>query len=145
MTSSLDLRQNAHRRTGDDGGMAHLPSPHPARIDAILVVAPTDALQASLRFLLEEESYLVTTVASMDEAAALPAAFACAVIDHHALKAGRSRESGAFVELNCPVVLLANGPPGMTLPQAFRVVTKPLLGPALSQAVREAVSQPATR
>ncbi len=137
MSDGLDLRQYARPQSGDDGSMAQIPPP--AHIDDILVVAPTDALQASLRFLLEEESFRVTTVASIDEAAALPAAFACAVIDHHALKARRAAEIGAFIDAHRPVVLLANGTPD-GLPESFRVVTKPLLGAALSQAVREAVS-----
>jgi CheY-like chemotaxis protein len=119
--------------------MASNPSPLPVRIDDILVVAPTDALRASLRFLLEEESYRVTTVASIDEASALHAAFACAVIDHHALRSTPAPELGAFIHAHWPVVLLANGTPG-ELPESFRVVTKPLLGAALSQAVREAVT-----
>lgn len=119
--------------------MAHLPSQLPAQIDRILVVAPTDALRASLRFLLEEESYQVTAAASIDEAAALHGRFACTVIDHHALKSRRPDEISAFLGANWPVVLLANGTPGVELPESFRVVTKPLLGAALSHAVREAV------
>ena len=125
--------------------MAHFPSPLPAHIDEILVVAPTDALRASLRFLLEEESYRVTTVASIEEASALTAAFACVVIDHHALKARRSAEISTFIEAHWPVVLLANGTPGTPLPDSFRIVTKPLLGAALSHAVREAVSYAAAQ
>ena len=120
--------------------MAPHTSPLPARIDDILVVAPTDALRASLRFLLEEESYRVTTVASIDEAAGLSADFACAVIDHHALRLTPAPELSAFIRAHWPVVLLANGTPGVELPESFRVVTKPLLGAALSHAVREAVT-----
>jgi hypothetical protein len=45
-----------------------------------------------------------------------------------------------FIQGHWPVVLLANGTPGVDLPVSFRVVTKPLLGAALSQAVREAVA-----
>lgn len=119
--------------------MAHHPSPLPVHIDDILVVAPTDALRASLRFLLEEESYRVTTTASIDEASALQAVFACSVIDHQALKTRRPAEVDAFVTAHWPVVLLANGTPD-ELPGSFRIVTKPLLGAALSHAVREAVT-----
>lgn len=111
----------------------------PAHIDDILVVAPTDALRASLRFLLEEESYRVTIVASIEEASALQGSFACVVIDHHALRVTPAQQLGAFIRTHWPVVLLANGTPE-DLPESFRVVTKPLLGAALSQAVREAVS-----
>lgn len=119
--------------------MAPHPVPLPAPVDDILVVAPTDALRASLRFLLEEERYRVTTAASIDEASTLTTAFACAVIDHHALKAAKAPVLDAFIHGGRAVVLLSNG----TLegfPESFRVVTKPLLGAALSQAVREAVS-----
>lgn len=114
-------------------------SQFPAHIDDILVVAPTDALRASLRFLLEEESYRVTTAASIDEASALHAIFACSVIDHHVVRATPAQDLGAFILAHWPVVLLANGTAG-ELPESFRVVTKPLLGAALSQAVREAVT-----
>jgi len=116
----------------------HPPQPQ-GHVDDILVVAPTDALRASLRFLLEEESYRVTTAASIDEVAALHAAFACAVIDHQALKARQSAEVDAFLSAHWPVVLLANGTPGEP-PESFRIVTKPMLGAALSHAVREAVT-----
>ena len=54
VTCALDLRQNARRQGVDDAAMAHHPSPVPVHVDDILVVAPTDALLASLRFLLEE-------------------------------------------------------------------------------------------
>jgi len=140
MTEGLDLRQYAPRGTGNNGGMAPHRSPLPAHIDDILVVAPTDALRASLRFLLEEESYRVTTVAAIEEASALTDAFACVVIDHHALRLTPAAALNAFIRAHWPVVLLANGTPGVELPHSFRVVTKPLLGAALSQAVREAVA-----
>lgn len=111
----------------------------PDQIDRILVVAPTDALRASLRFLLEEESYQVITAASIDEAAELRDGFACTVVDHHAIKSRRADEIATFMQMSWPVVLLANGTPGVELPESYRVVTKPLLGAALSHAVREAV------
>ncbi len=120
--------------------MAHDPLQLSSQIDQILVVAPTDALRASLRFLLEEESYGVTSVSSIEEAAALPGAFACAVLDHHALRSRGAAVVDDFIQGHWPVVLLANGTPGVDLPVSFRVVTKPLLGAALSQAVREAVA-----
>lgn len=135
----LDVRQGAPFRGGQNGPMAHPSSQPPAQIDRILVVAPTDALRASLRFLLEEESYQVSAAASIEEADGLKPGFACTVIDHHALKSHRPDEIGAFLEARWPVVLLANGTPGVELPESFRVVTKPLLGAALSHAVREAV------
>jgi len=141
MISGLDVRQGMPRQAGKNGRMAR-DTPHlPAQIEQILVVAPTDALRASLRFLLEEESYRVSAAASIEEASALPGGFACAVIDHHALKAMRPADIDELMRNRWPVVLLANGTPGVELPVSFRVVTKPLLGAALSQAVREAVSR----
>lgn len=145
MTTGLDVRQGDGFYGGQNNPMAHLPSQHPAQIDRILVVAPTDALRASLRFLLEEESYAVSAAATIDEASGLSEAFACTVVDHHALKSRRPDDISAFLSARWPVVLLANGTPGVELPQSFRVVTKPLLGAALAQAVREAVIGTAAR
>ncbi len=120
--------------------MAHNPPQLSSQMEQILVIAPTDALRASLRFLLEEESYRVTTAASIEEAATLPTGFACAVLDHHALRSRPAAMVEDFIQGHWPVVLLANGTPGVELPLSFRVVTKPLLGAALSHAVREAVA-----
>ncbi len=116
------------------------PSPLPEEIDQVLVVAPTDALRASLRFLLEEESYRVTTASSIEEAGLLPQGCACTVLDHHALRGKSAASIEDFIQGHWPVVLLANGLPGAELPTSFRVVTKPLLGAALSHAVGEAVA-----
>lgn len=139
LISGIDVRQGNLRQAGKNGWMAR-DTPHlPARIEQILVVAPTDALRASLRFLLEEENYRVTAAASIDEAAGLPRGFACAVIDHHALKGMQPADIDDLMRYRWPVVLLANGTPGVELPASFRVVTKPLLGAALSLAAREAV------
>lgn len=121
--------------------MVQVSSQFPAQMDRILVVAPTDALRASLRFLLEEEHYDVTLAGSIEEATGLSGDFACAVIDHHALSSRRAADISAFMRAHWPVVLLANGTPGVELPESFRVVTKPLLGAALSQAVGEAVTE----
>ena len=120
--------------------MAHDPLQLSPQIEQILVVAPTDALRASLRFLLEEESYGVTSVSSIEEATALSGVFACSVLDHHALRSRGAAVVDDFIHGHWPVVLLANGTPGVALPVSFRVVTKPLLGAALSHAVGEAVA-----
>lgn len=138
------MRQGAPFADAHNGGMSQHPTPLPVPSDRILVVAPTDALRASLRFLLEEENYSVTTTASLDEVEGLREAFACSVIDHLAFSARQSVEIEAFMQAHWPSVLLANGAPGMTLPPSFRVVTKPLLGAALAHAVREAVTMGAT-
>ena len=119
--------------------MAAPPTPAPVLIDDILVVASTDSLRASLRFLLEEENYRVTTAASIEDASTLTSRFACTVVDHHAFRQLPGAELAAFIHGHWPVVLLATGTPGVLLPISFRVVTMPLLGAALSHAVREAV------
>jgi CheY-like chemotaxis protein len=139
VTIGLDVRQGIRNEAGKDGRMPLDPSQLPVEIEQILVVAPTDALRASLRFLLEEESYRVTTASSIEEAALLPRSNACTVLDHHALRGKSAAAIEDFIQGYWPVVLLANGTPGTELPTSFRVVTKPLLGAALSHAVREAV------
>lgn len=141
MTGSLDVRQGEPCGNRQYRHMVHPSSQPSVPMDRILVVAPTDALRASLRFLLEEEHYDVTLAGSIEEASEQTGDFACAVIDHHALRSRRADEVGTFMRAHWPVVLLANGTPGTELPQSFRVVTKPLLGAALSQAVREAVTE----
>lgn len=141
MTAPLDLRQGPHRVGGLSDLMPHMqPVSTPAKI---LIVAPSDALRNSLRFLLEEESYAATTTASLAEAALAPDHFACTVLDHHALRDAPRAEIAEFTRSHWPVVLLTNGP-GATGPLAFRTVAKPLLGAALSQAVREAVAMDGT-
>jgi DNA-binding NtrC family response regulator len=108
----------------------------PARI---LIVAPSDALRNSLRFLFEEESYTATTAASLAEASLASDDYACTVLDHHALRDSSGAEITEFTNNHWPVVLLNNGT-GPAAPAAFRTIAKPLLGPALSQAVREAIA-----
>jgi CheY-like chemotaxis protein len=108
----------------------------PARI---LIVAPSDALRNSLRFLLEEESYAATTAASLAEASLASEHYDCTVLDHHALRDAPGAEIAEFTRSHWPVVLLTNGP-APSVPTAFRTIATPLLGPDLSQAVREAVA-----
>lgn len=112
----------------------------PANIVEILIVAPSDALRNSLSFLLEEESYRVTTASSIAEAMLLTEHFACTVLDHHAARDAEPADMAAFTQRHRPVVTLTNGLEGAGPNGSFRVVTKPFLGPALSQAVRDAVA-----
>ena len=139
----LDLRQGPDRIGGLGDPMSHTlhtqaPETSPARI---LIVAPSDALRNSLRFLLEEESYAATTAASLAEASLTAGDYACTVLDHHALRDAPGAEIAEFTRSHWPVVLLTNGP-ASAVSAAFRTVAKPLLGPALSQAVREAIATP---
>ena len=93
-----------------------------------------------LSFLLEEESYRVTTASSIAEAMLLTEHFACTVLDHHAVRDAEPADIAAFTQRHRPVVTLTNGLEGAGTSGSFRVVTKPFLGPALSQAVRDAVT-----
>lgn len=105
----------------------------------LLVVAPAATMQTSLRFLLEADSYDVTAVASLAEAAGFDLRFACTVLDHHAIGPA-AEEAVAFVEQHHPVVLLANVPEHPLSAACFSTVSKPQLGAALSQAVRDAIA-----
>jgi len=105
----------------------------------LLVVAPAAVVSASLRFLLEAESYSVTTAASLAEAEAIPGRFACTVLDHRVLSGGDGPAALAFVNSHRPVVLLADDLSGALSAHSFRTLTKPLLGAALSAAVHDAI------
>lgn len=106
----------------------------------LLIVAPSAALTASLRFVLEAENYDVTTVTSLAEAAEADRHFDCTVLDHHVLGSGDDTESISFLRTHGPVVMLANDLLHPLAKWSFRTLAKPLLGAALSQAVRDAVS-----
>ena len=110
-------------------------------MSALLVVAPSSALVASLRFVFEAESHDVTAATSLAEASKIPGHFDCTVLDHHVLGQG-GEEAIAFVKSHWPVVLLANNVLHPLANWSFRTLAKPLLGAALSQAVRDAVASP---
>jgi len=106
----------------------------------LLVVAPPAAVTASLRFVLEAEDYDVTATTSLAEAAGLPERFDCTVVDHHVLPPGEDQSAIAFLTSHQPVVMLVNSQSHPLTKWSFRTLTKPLLGAALSQAVRDAVT-----
>lgn len=105
----------------------------------LLVVAPSPTFRNSLRFALEAEGYDVTAAASLHQVDRGSSAFDCAVIDHHALDDAGS-ESGRILAQFEPVVFLANSAAHPLAASSFRTVTKPTLGPALSDAVRAAIA-----
>ncbi|MBN9316732.1 MAG: hypothetical protein J0I99_13405 [Devosia sp.] len=105
----------------------------------LLVVAPSSSLRNSLRFALEAEGYTVTAVTSVDDLDEPAASFDCAVVDHHGLTSFTS-ESRRFLKEFEPVVLLANTPAHPMAGYTFRTLTKPFLGPALSEAVKRALA-----
>jgi len=108
----------------------------------LLIVAPAAALTASLRFVLEAEGYTVATATSLAEADRLTGKFDCTVLDHHVLPNRSEQEVIGFMERHHPIVLLANELPHPLSGRSFRTLAKPLLGAALSHAVREAVGSP---
>jgi len=104
----------------------------------LLIVARAADLADSLRFVLEAENYDVTAATSLAEASAIATRFDCTVLDHHVLKDEDS--AVAFMRSHRPVVLLANDLGHPLMSWSFRTLTKPLLGAALSLAVRDAVA-----
>jgi len=109
----------------------------------LLVVAPSSSLRNSLRFALEAEGYNVTAVPSVEDLDEPAASFDCAVVDHHGLKMV-APESRSFLQQFEPVVLLANTPAHPMANFTFQTLTKPFLGPALSDAVRRALASRAS-
>lgn len=109
----------------------------------VLIIAADADLRRSLQFALEAEGYKVTCRASIG-AHELPRDYDCTVIDHHVL--GKDRELAAgYITTFAPVVLLANTSQHALSPWAFRTLMKPLLGPALSIAISDAVASTGAR
>ncbi|HWA19918.1 MAG TPA: hypothetical protein VG757_13055 [Devosia sp.] len=104
----------------------------------ILVIAPAADLRNSLRFALEAEGYRVTTRENVSGGLPPRPSYDCIVLDHHAADADREAARRLAVSFQ-PTVLLANhaGHPLSSL--MFRTVLKPMLGPALANAVRDAL------
>lgn len=109
-------------------------------MSSLLIVAPAATLTASLRFVLEADGYHVTETKSLAEAAHKTGRFDCTVLDHHVLAQQDEHDIVRFVKSHQPVVLLANDLIHPLSKWTFRTLTKPLLGAALSQAVRDAVA-----
>jgi len=105
----------------------------------LLVVAPSPAFRNSLRFALEAEGYEVTAAASLRAMDPPASAFDCTVLDHHALD-DFGADGRRMLATLAPVVFLANSAAHPLAASSFRTVTKPTLGPALSDAVRAAIA-----
>lgn len=104
----------------------------------ILVIAPDSDLRRSLRFALEAERFAVTWRTGID-AALVPAAYDCTIVDHDALS-GNAAAARSFIRAFAPVVLLANHPHELS-PEVFRTLLKPGLGAPLIAAVHEALAR----
>ena len=109
-------------------------------MSTLLIIAPAATLTDSLRFVLEADGHHVTETTSLADAAKVPGGVDCTVLDHHVL--AQQDEAGiiTFLKSHRPVVLLANDLLHPLSKWSFRTLTKPLLGAALSQAVRDAVA-----
>ena len=103
----------------------------------ILVLAPNEEFRQSLQFALEAEGHEVTSRDGFHDPSGLPDAD-CTVLDHHAAQ-GHMSLAADFVERHAPVILLANTSTHPLALHSFRTVTKPFLGPFLSQAIGSAV------
>jgi DNA-binding response OmpR family regulator len=102
----------------------------------ILLVAPDSDLRKSVEFALRAEGYEVTSFASIG-ANERASRYDCTVLDHHAIGLDPA-VAARFCDVFAPVVLLANQPIHTLSPVAFRTVQKPLLGAALTDAIRDA-------
>jgi DNA-binding NtrC family response regulator len=107
-------------------------------IPRLLIVAADSDLRRSLEFALRAEGYEVTSQSNASGARAVDRPYECTVVDHHAF-AGSLEAGVAFCRAFVPVILLANQTQHPLSPWAFRTMLKPLLGAALSDAVRDAV------
>lgn len=81
----------------------------------------------------------MTAAASMHDVDRSGSSFDCTVLDHHALDDTGSESHRILAEFE-PVVFLANSPAHPLAALSFRTLTKPTLGPALSDAVRAAIA-----
>lgn len=111
-------------------------------MSTLLIVAPAATLTASLRFVLEADGYRVTETTSLADAAKMTGPVDCTVLDHHVLAQQSDDDAITFLRGHWPVVLLANDLLHPLAKWSFRTLAKPLLGAALSQAVRDAVAAP---
>lgn len=104
----------------------------------LLVLAPDPDFRQSLQFALEAEGYSVVGLASLTDPACTADDVDCVILDHHAAQ-GHLPAAIAFAESMAPVILLANADTHPLAAHCFRTVTKPLLGPYLSQAIASAL------
>lgn len=103
----------------------------------VLIVASDPELRRSLAFALGAEGHEVTLQTSIGTVP-MRSQFDCTVLDHHA--AGKDFAAAVrFCDESAPVILLANVALHPLSEYSFRTVLKPMLGPAVVAAVREAL------
>jgi CheY-like chemotaxis protein len=104
----------------------------------VLLVVPDSDLRRSLDFALRADGHTVTWRDGLD-GAPVAARFDCTILDD--LAVGQNPKQGeSFCRTLHPVILLADAPDHELSAVAFRTVLKPLLGPALSAALGDALA-----
>lgn len=106
----------------------------------IIVVSPEPAVQVSLCFMLEVEGYAVRALDTLGDAVILGENCDCAVVDHKAIS--KSRRTNELAVLAWPIVLLVDRKIDFSVQDDICIVEKPLLGNAVVEAVRTAISRP---
>lgn len=104
----------------------------------IMVIAPHADFRRSLAFALETEGYVVTSFAALPGAEAARG-YDCVVLDHKAVKDHDRLDVLAFCHGAGPIVLLAGRPQAWLVGAVFRLVPAPIIGEALSGAVKAAI------
>ena len=102
----------------------------------IIVVAPESAFRRSLEFALEVEGFSVESHALLAEAEQSPAAVValCAIVDECVLKS-RTGPPRSLERITRPVILLANELSATAARKGLTVLTKPLRGSDLADAL----------
>ncbi len=106
-------------------------------LPSILVIAPGHELRRSLAFFLEAEGYVVTSHSEVP-GAQCGRGYDAVVLDQKA--AGRSPPTVLSLCQSAPVVLLSGGAPDWLRDTVQRVVETPVIGDALSVAIRETIT-----
>lgn len=103
----------------------------------VLIVAPDPDMRRSLQFALEADGHAVSSYPRIADRAAFGGPFDCTVLDGHATR-GAEDVAGFCREFE-PVILLVSRIEESLSQWVFETLYKPMLGPALTLAVRRAV------
>ena len=111
----------------------------------ILVVVPGEELRKSIEFTLEAEGFKVDSHKGFETVFAAPQAedFSCAIVDEDAIEGGEQNLSrlAEIAGSSRPVVVLLDRMAMLPGSFALRKLPKPLLGPALIEAVSAVVPE----
>lgn len=103
----------------------------------VLIVAPEPDLRRSLQFALEADGHAVSSYSGIVNRAEFEWPFDCTILDGHAVAV--IEDALSFCRDFEPVILLVSRPEHPLSPRVFETLYKPMLGPALTLAVRRAV------